>query len=475
VERLDQLRQRLPGADVQGGGHRAGVLADGGKSFTDLGGLPNARCGKYLFDGDPSVAAYVAGGKTFFYIASLYDPVTGLGPSDIAMDACEVTGAASAPALSCGQPVIVGTSTQCQKIKISKTRFIKFCSFTDKEYVAVDPARGKLYVSYSDFVLRSGSGGDPELMSVCDLGTRAGGRGPAGGTPAAPLCEHGTPLVPAGKNFLVGRPYFTVAPTDPHGCENEGSYPAVDIATGSVYVGYEYNWATNLGFPSCEGSDTPIENVLTVTPAKCLLLRAVSPCAGPAAAAGVPIVSLDGTFVPGYNRFPTSDFPRLAVSDKFRTVSMVWNDTRVHPLGDILLQSFRLKSLRPVQSRPVMLDRPHNGGLDMFPALRTANSDGLLDVSWYSRASVATSVTSVLAAIGVSPRATATPGNIAITNVASDWDHDSSLIVPNFGDYIDASVGVTGSWPYVGGTLYIAWSDGRLGIPQPFSAHLPAG
>src|SRR5690348_7201476 len=35
-----------------------GFSANGGKSFTDLGGLPNANCSKLTYFGDPSVAAY---------------------------------------------------------------------------------------------------------------------------------------------------------------------------------------------------------------------------------------------------------------------------------------------------------------------------------------------------------------------------------------------------------------------------------
>jgi len=31
----------------------------------------------------------------------------------------------------------------------------------------------------------------------------------------------------------------------------------------------------------------------------------------------------------------------------------------------------------------------------------------------------------------------------------------------------------TGTPPYVGRTLYVAWSDGRFRVPQPFEAHLP--
>jgi hypothetical protein len=60
-----------------------------------------------------------------------------------------------------------------------------------------------------------------------------------------------------------------------------------------------------------------------------------------------------------------------------------------------------------------------------------------------------------------------------ITSVASNWDNSTSDITPNFGDYTDNNIVTTGTWPYVGSTLYVAWSDGRLGVPQPFEAHLP--
>jgi len=446
-----------------------GFSVNGGKSFTDLGGLPNANCQNYVYEGDPSVAAYRVGGHDYFYISSLYDPLTGVGPTEIALDACEVTGSGTAAALTCGQPVIAATSTQCQ---VATPTQPAFCSFVDKDFLAIDPARGRLYVTYSDFLI---AGGDPELMSACDLGSAAGGPGPAGGTPAAPVCEKGTPLTPVSATLEQGQPYFTVANADPNGCENEGSYPAVDVATGNAYVGYEHNWFTSLGFAPCVSASTPVENVVAKVPLRCLRLTATSPCAQPGRTAAVPLVSMEGVFVPGYNRFPVNDFPRLAVSDRYQTVSMVWNDARSHPYGDILLQSFGLAALHPVQARPVVLDQAHGGGLDLMPALRTATAGGLLDVSWYSRASVTTADTGVMAALNVSPRASATPANVQVTSALSDWVNDSSLIVPNFGDYTDAAVAVTGSPPYLGSTLYIAWSDGRLGIPQPFEAHLPAG
>jgi hypothetical protein len=289
------------------------------------------------------------------------------------------------------------------------------------------------------------------------------------------VCKKGTPLKPVSATLLQGRPYFKVAKADPNGCENEGSYPAVDVATGTVYVGYEYNWGTSLGFPPCETAATPVADVLAKVPPRCLTLTATSPCFHPSRTVAVRLVSMEGVSVPGYNRFPANDFPRLAVSDRYSTVSMVWNDARRHPYGDILLQSFGLVALHPVQVRPLVLDRPHGGGLSFFPALRTATARGLLDVSWYTRASVTTADTGVIAALNVSPRASVTPANVQITNRLSNWLANSSLIIPNFGDYTDAAVSVTGSPPYLGNTLYIVWSDGRLGIPQPFEAHLPAG
>ena len=449
-----------------------GFSVNGGKSFTDLGGLPNLNCHKYIYEGDPSVVAYRVGGHDYFYISSLYDSLNGLGLSKIALDACAVSGSGSTVALRCGKPVIAAISTQCEKIKISPTRTIEFCSFLDKDYLAINPATGRLYVTYSDFQFTS-NGGDPVEMSVCDLGNSVGGAGPAGGTPAAPVCEHGTPPVPVSPKLLVGKPYFTVAKPDPRGCENEGAYPAVDVQTGNVFVGYEYNWGSSLGFPPCEGASTPVTDVLTATPVHCLTLTTIAACPPPTLRTAVPVVSMEGVLVPGYNRFPGNDFPRLAVSDRYQTVSMVWNDAKLHPYGDILLQTFKRSSLSPVQSRPVVLDRPHNAGLDFLPALRTADAAGLLDVSWYTRASVTTADTGVMAALHVSPLTTATPGNTIITNVLSDWANNSSLIIPNFGDYTDAAVSVTGSAPYLGNTLYVAWSDGRIGIPQPFEAHLP--
>jgi hypothetical protein len=289
-----------------------GFSANGGKSFTDLGGLPNANCGKLTYFGDPSVAAYRVGGQTVFYISSLYLPNSGLGPTHVALDACKVAGSGSTATLSCGQPVIAASSSQCRLFKVhtspTTTKTIRFCSFTDKDFMAIDPAHGKLYLDYSDFqVTRPFS--DTVDMSACDIGNAVGGTGSAGGTPAAPVCKTGTHLVKVSKHLELARPYLQVAKANSLGCISEGAYPAVDTATGNAYVGYEFNWGSSLGFPPCETASTPVQDALAKVPAHCLTLTTVSPCTGPSARTAVPVTSMEGVFVPGYNRFPASDFP----------------------------------------------------------------------------------------------------------------------------------------------------------------------
>src|SRR5207237_3246563 len=164
------------------------------------------------------------------------------------------------------------------------------------------------------------------------------------------------------------------------------------------------------------------------------------------------VTSLDSAFIPGYNRFPANDFPRIAVSRPSGTVSIVWNDARYHPLGDILMQSYTLGRLSPA-SGLVRLNR-HTGGLHFLPALRNADSTGKLNISWYERATANTALTNVYEAAGVSPRAGSTPAsNTLITNVATDWNSVSSDIVPNFGDYTDNYVLATAGAPYVDTTV----------------------
>src|SRR5260370_11767099 len=182
-------------------------------------------------------------------------------------------------------------------------------------------------------------------------------------------------------------------------------------------------------------------------PFPCLTLTPTSPCAGPAATQAVNITSLEAASIPGYNRFPMNDFPRVAVSDPAGTVSMVWNDARQHGTGDIFLQSFNLGGLSSVQNTPVRINSRNNSGVWIFlPAVRQSHSNGTLNVSFYSRSSANTALTDVSAATKVNPRTTSTPtkNNTTVTTGSSYWLRVSSSLVPNFRDYsVNYLVGTT--------------------------------
>lgn len=413
-----------------------GFSANGGKSFTDEGGLPNANCTNTKYFGDPSVEAWKSGGTAYFYVSSLFGDANGL---EIALAACSATGTGSTAAISCSQPILIAQS-----------------GAEDKEFLSIDPVRGKLYVSYTNFA--AGSGNGQIELAACDIGTPSGGTGTGGGTAGNPVCFPGASATP----------YFIVAPVGT--CVNQGSYPSVDVSTGDVYVAWEFNVDSN-AFPPCNTSATPTQNKVAYVPSTCLTLTPVSPCAGPTATNGANVISLDNTPIPGYNRPGGQDFPRIAVSNPAGTVSIVWNDARFHPLGDILMQSFSLVSLTSVTAQPVQLNN-HVGGLHFLPALRNTDGDGDLQITWYERATGSTTLTNVVGVIDVNPLTTKTPSSsVTVTTTPTDWNGVSSVIVPNFGDYTDNYVQAQSTAPYTTQTDFVAWSDGRTGAPQPFEAH----
>ncbi len=417
---------------------------DGGQTFTDMGGLPNLNCATSLAEGDPSVEVYQVGGNTYFYISSIFIPFT-VPENAISVTACQVIGSGSSASLSCGQPILAAVSSDCF--------FGIFCSFLDKDFLSIDAARGKLYVSYTEFGVTANFSGQIEL-GACDLTV----------DPAAPTCSNGSLASGSGAPA-----YEIVAPGDNvNFCELEGAYPAVDPSTGDVYVAYESNWATGVSSFAC--AQIPTKDVVVRVPGNCLTFPTT--VCGPSGQNAVNIVSIEEAFIPGYNRFPANDFPRIAVSDTAGTVSIVWNDAGVTPLGDILLQSYFLGSLAAVQSAPVKLNNDGTSALHFMPAVRNADRNGLLSVSWFDRRLDPTSaLTDVYAAMAIDPLITSTPkSNSRVTNVSSDWNAVSSDIIPNFGDYTDNYLFNT-SGKHASSTFFVAWSDGRLGDPQPFEAH----
>ena len=416
---------------------------DGGNSFTDLGGLPNIGCGITRYEGDASVEAWETQGQHYFYVSSLFSDFTNFS-LNVAVTACQVIGFGAAATLECGQPTVVATSA---------TGPFGFHGL-DKDFATIDPNRGRLYISYTDF----GAGGSIAL-AACDLNNN----------PMQPVCSNGATNGPA---------YVVVAPPFPN-CENQGAYPAVDINTGDVYVAYEHNWPSvfTAGFGPC--ASEPTKEIVTRIPSFCLTFPGPSPCSSPFPTAAVFVASLSAAFIPGYSRFPMNDFPRIAFSPSYGTVSIVWNDGRFKPTGDILLQSWwgGWAFPAPVQWEPVVLDdlMTAGGGWQFLPGMRNTDDSGNLFVSWYSRATPSTPLTDVYEAVGISPLVFATPTNLKVTSVASDWTAVSSDINPNFGDYTDNYVRAVGGFgtPFTDQVDYVAWSDGRLGVPQPFEAHLP--
>ncbi len=418
---------------------------DGGKTFTDLGGLPNNDCSfetGYVYGGDPTVETVTIGGVRYFYIGSLFNAVNGTGPSELAMSACTVTGSGASANLACGQPIVVARSSEC-------TSFDGFraCAFLDKDFLTVDPVRQRLYMSYTEF----GFTAQPNSieLAVCNISN-----------PSVPACHNG------GAGPGTRPPYMVVQPSPSNGCENEGAYPAVDVGSGDVYVAFEHNAGTNVFSFGGPCASDPVRNIVKRIPFSHLTLPTAS--GGASNTAAVNVTSMDSAFIPGYDRFPANDFPRIAVSRPSGTVSIVWNDSRYHPMGDILMQSYTLGALSPASG--LLRLNQHTGGLHFLPALRNPDSAGRLNVSWYERATANTTVTNVYEAPGVSPRATATPPSTLITNVATDWSAVSSDITPNFGDYTDNYVLATPNAPYVDGTVAISWADGRHGTPQAFFA-----
>ena len=112
---------------VQPGFTGYGYSTDGGATWTDGGGLPVASTTDVYY-GDPVVAADPAG---HFYFASLYRPTT----TTRAISVNHATFAGAAPAWSL--PVIVASST---------------VDDLDKEWIAVDPVNGNVYVAYVRFM-----------------------------------------------------------------------------------------------------------------------------------------------------------------------------------------------------------------------------------------------------------------------------------------------------------------------------------
>ncbi|MDP9224112.1 MAG: hypothetical protein M3P18_09705, partial [Actinomycetota bacterium] len=172
------------------------------------------------------------------------------------------------------------------------------------------------------------------------------------------------------------------------------------------------------------------------------------------------VKSLDAVAIAGYNRGIGQDFPRIAVDAPLGKVVVVWNDASAHPLGDIWMRALPMNLA--VTGPITKVNGDHSFALHFLPAV-SVQADGSIATSWYDRrrAGPDSARTEYFGEIRATPRAHA--ADFRITTGSSDWTNTSTFIFPNFGDYTDNASS--------GSTTYYTWSDGRLGVPQPFVDH----
>lgn len=420
-----------PGGSLTG----AGFSSDGGNSFQDLGGLPNNNPCQRIF-GDPSVVSYKApDGTTYFYATSLYLP--DFGPACTSTGTYEVSlsvGTVSGNSISFANPIVVANGG-----------FFfpgPFLGLLDKDFATIDRASGKLAVSYTCFGFfggPSGSCGPSDIeIALCDLSN-----------PAVPTCNPGT----------TGATYLTIATAPPSPIfgpfspeELEGAYPAFS-GSGDLYVVWNQNWTTNF----FDGDPFTYQFAARVQ-AGCLTFPTTT-CGTPAQVQiGSAVKSLDATTIAGYSRGIGNDFPRIAFNNTTNQVVFVWNEANAHPLGDIVMVTAAPDL--STQSAKTIVNDDNASVLHFLPAV-SIDASGDTNISWYDRRnSNGTAFTDVFAA-SIRP---GDPGgrNGQVTTVATDWLATGSFINPNFGDYTDNTS--------YGGTFYVNWSDGRLGVPNSFVA-----
>ena len=416
---------------------------DGGHSFTDLIGFPNDNANQQ-WSGDPAIVAIDA---VHFVVASLYFPSAladcKQGPVEltIGLQVATVTGGA----ISFSSPISpVNAGNLCGR------RPGRSVSLLDKEFLAYDPVTRTLAMSYTRFYLDGRHSGNGQVEVV---------RATVPADPGA-LSE-----IDFAKRVVIWHeePYcdFPELPSEAAQCSaiNEGAYPAV-APNGDTYVVWERNWQSNLF-----GGDPYVYLHAALIPA-----GATAPSVGGNAAPFVfttgqtgatidgGVKSLTATQIVGYSRFIGNDFPRIAANPSSDQVVFVWNDASRHPLGDIFLRTatFGLGTMGPIEQ---VNDDRNSFALHFLPAV-SVGSDGSIRTSWYDRrlSGADSAVTDYFGEIRANAGANAT--DFRITTGSTDWTNTGSLINPNFGDYTD-------NWT-TGTTTYYTWSDGRVGVPQPF-------
>ncbi len=415
---------------------------DGGATFSDLVGLPNDNPNQ-IWASDPTVVAVDA---THFIVASLYFPsfVANCKTGPMSATVALTVGTVSGGTLTFGDPIVpVQAGNLCAR------RFGSNTGLIDKEFLAFDPTTRTLALSYSrDFFSGHHSGlGQIEVARATV---------PADATALA-SSDFAAPIVVWKEEQYCRFPVLSSESTQ-CGAVVIGAYPAV-ASNGDVYVAWERNIFTELfngdpytyehvalipagaTEPSIGGRDHPF--VFTLGQAN--------------GNADGGVKTLNAQVIAGYNRGLGNDMPRIAIDNADGRVVFCWNDASLHPLGDIFIRtaSFGLGSMTPIRQ----VNDDNSFALHFLPAL-SIGSDGSIRTSWYDRrlGGADSAETDYFGEVRTSERVNAP--DFRISTGSTDWTNTSSLIVPNFGDYTDNTT--------TGTKTYYTWSDGRIGVPQPF-------
>ncbi len=415
-----------------------GLSTDGGRTFRDLTGLHNNRPNQQVF-GDPTIAAIDA---HHFAIGSLYLPSNffdcSTGPARFQLSV-EILTVSATGAASLGLPVVAADGGDFCPLLNRMPKQTPNLAFLDKEWLSYDQGSRRLGLSYTRFFF--GIGGQSGLGQI-------------------ELVRARVPQDPRLLNSASWSKPAIVWPEEKT-TVNQGSYVSM-APGGDAYLSWERNIDSNL----FNGNPYVYIHAARVRPGD------VSPVVG---GPGLPRVvtlgqrnsngyggvkSLDTVVIAGFNRFLGQDFPRIAVNARLGRVLVVWNDASAHPLGDIWLRALPmdLNITGPISK----VNDDNSYALHFLPAV-SVRSDGSSAISWYDRrlGGADSANTDYFGEVRQTP--TIAAPDFRITTGSTNWTNTSSIIRPNFGDYTDnASTGTT---------TYFTWSDGRLGVPQPFIDH----
>ena len=421
-----------PSTRPRASGTGVGYSRDGGKTFRDLFGLPNDNPDE-VWSGDPTVVA-IDHGRHFIF-GSLYFP---------SFAACfDGRPSQATIAVSVGTPTPNGGMRFSEPIVVAFAgnlcgNFQKTVALLDKDFMSWDQSTRTLAVSYTRFFLS----------------------GPHFGTGQIELVRAHVPTdLSTLSSHSFSRP-VVVWPEEPN-VENEGAYVAL-APGGDAYVAWERNIDSN----QFNGNPFVWINVAKVPagasrpsiggPHHRVVVTLGQVNATPSGA----VRSLGLQQIPGYNRFIGNDFPRIAYDRVTSQVLVEWNDAELHPLGDIWLRAFDANLTPSPKIRRVNDDSDYT--LHFMPAI-SVRADGDICSSWYDRrlSSPDSARTDYFGECRGRMRSNAT--DFRITTGSTDWTNTGSIITPNFGDYTDQTSD--------GNRTYFTWSDGRLGVPQPFVDH----